>query len=156
MKLLVNDLLDAADLHAAVDYDFTFVDKTELYAAADVLCVHVDGRPSNRHLLDAAAFAQLRPDCLLINAARGMLIDHAALAAWLQSVADQGGRAIIDVHDPEPPGDDYCLFALPNVRLLPHLASRTHTAVVNMSWVVRDVAAVLEGREPAYPAPVDQ
>jgi len=39
------------------------------------------------------------------------------------------------------------------VRLLPHLAARTHTATVNMRWVVRDVVAVLEGRAPQHPAP---
>jgi D-3-phosphoglycerate dehydrogenase / 2-oxoglutarate reductase len=140
-------------LREVVEYPFEYVDKPTLYAESDVLTVHVDGRPGNRRLIDAAALAQLKPTCLFINAARGMIVDAGALAAWARAVAQRGGRAVLDVHDPEPPGSDYPLFDLPNVRLLPHLASRTDTALRNMSWVVRDVAAVLEGHAPQYPAP---
>ena len=61
--------------------------------------------------------------------------------------------ALLDVHDPEPFASDYPLLGLPNVRLYPHLASRTETAMRNMSWVVRDVWAVLEGKAPRFPAP---
>ena len=59
---------------------------------------------------------------------------------------------MLDVHEPEPPPTDYPLYGLPNVKLLPHLASRTDVALANMSWVVKDVAAVLEGQKPQYPA----
>ncbi|MFW6039147.1 MAG: hypothetical protein ACOC9P_01575 [bacterium] len=47
---------------------------------------------------------------------------------------------------------DYPLYGLPNARLLPHLASRTGQALENMCWVVRDVWAVLDGRQPHAPA----
>jgi D-3-phosphoglycerate dehydrogenase len=153
MNLLVNDLIPEAELRRAVEYPFTFVDKPALYGGSDVLSTHVDGRPENRGLIDAAALAQLRPTCLLINAARGMLVDNNALAAWARAVEGRGGRVILDVHEPEPPPADYVLYGLANVRLLPHLASRTDRALRNMSWVVRDVAAVLEGRTPEFPAP---
>lgn len=152
MKVLANDLLPEAELRAAVGYPFEYVDKPTLYARSDILTIHVDGRPENRRLIDAAALARLKPGCLLINAARGMLIDNAALAAWARSAAGRGGRAILDVHEPEPMPSDYPLYNLPNVRLLPHLASRTGRALENMSWVVRDVVAVLEGKDPQYPA----
>ncbi len=152
MKVLVNDLLPEAQLRPKVNYDFDCVDKTALYAGADILSIHVDGRAANRHLIDADALAQLKPSCLLINAARGMLVDAAALADWARRHQADGARAILDVHDPEPPPPDYPLHALPNVRLLPHLAARTATALENMSWVVRDVVAVLQGRRPRYPA----
>lgn len=153
MKLLVNDLLPEAEVREGVTFDFAYVDKPVLYRDSDVLSIHVDGRPANRHLIDAGALARLKSTCLLINAARGMLIDHAALRDWALGAADQGGRAVLDVHDPEPIPPSHPLLDLPNVRLLPHLASRTPTAMRNMSWVVRDVVAVLEGRAPAYPAP---
>lgn len=143
-NILINDLLDLDEP------DYRVVDKPTLFRESDILTIHVDGRPENRHLIDADVLAQLKPDCLLINAARGMLVDHAALADW--STANPGSRAILDVHDPEPPARENPLFDLPNVRMLPHLASRTHTALSNMSWVVRDVAAVLEGQTPKYPA----
>lgn len=152
MKLLVNDLLPESQLRAAVDYPFEFVDKPQLYQQADILTIHVDGRPENRHLINASVFQQLKPACLLINTARGFVIDNQALADWARRVAPAGGRAVLDVHEPEPPPPDYPLYHLPNVRLLPHLASRTDQALRNMSWVVRDVVAVLQGRAPQYPA----
>ena len=151
MRLLVCDLLPEAELRAAVDYPFDYVDHDALYAGSDILSVHVDGRATNRHLIGRDALAKLREQCLLINAARGMLVDADALADWLKH--NPAGRAVLDVHDPEPPPADYPLFGLPNARLLPHLASRTERALENMSWVVRDIAAVLEGQSPQYPAP---
>ena len=152
MTLLVNDLLPEPDLRSAVDFPFEFVDKPTLYHGSDILSIHVDGRPSNRNLIDADALALLGTDCLLINAARGLLIDNTALKQWADAVRDTGGRAALDVHEPEPIPEDYPLFGLPNVRILPHLASRTRTAVENMCWVVRDVWAVLEGEAPKFPA----
>jgi phosphoglycerate dehydrogenase-like enzyme len=152
MNIVVNDLLSEVHLRKEVDYAFEFVDKPDLYAKSDVLTIHVDGRDENRQLIDAQVLDQLRPSCLLINAARGPIIDIPALAAWAAKVADAGGRAVIDVHDPEPPPTDYPLFGLDNVRLLPHLAARTETALKNMSWVVRDVAKVLQGNRPNWPA----
>ena len=151
MRVLACDVLPAEALCAAVDYPVQLVDHATLYREADVLTVHTDGRPANRGLVDAAALALLRPEVLLINAARGMLIDHPALIDWAKGRPD--ARALLDVHDPEPPAPDAPLHDLPNVTLLPHLASRTGTALKNMSWVVRDVAAVLEGREPSHLAP---
>lgn len=150
MNLKVTDILPEVELRKAVDYPFDFVDHATLYATSHIVSIHVDGRPENRRLIDAAALSHFRDDCLFINAARGMLVDHAALAAWAQ--AHPAARLVLDVHDPEPPPADYPLFGLPNVRLLPHLASRTDEALDNMSWVVRDVAAVLDGRKPQYPA----
>lgn len=146
MDLKVCDLLPEVELRKAVAFPFQFVNHEELYARSDILTIHVDGRPENRRLINAEALARLKPDCLLINAARGMLVDTSALAAWAR--AHPEARIVLDVHDPEPPPADYPLWDLPNVRLLPHLASRTDQAMQNMSWVVRDVWAVLDGREP--------
>ena len=152
MKLLVNDLRPEAQLRAEATFPFEFVDKPTLYGQSNILTIHVDGREGNHRLIDAGALSQLRPDCLLINAARGMLIDNDALIDWCRGAAGAGGRAILDVHDPEPIPQDYPLLGVANVRLLPHIASRTATALRNMSWVVKDVIAVLEGKAPQYPA----
>lgn len=149
-RILVNDLIPEKDLRPLVDYNFQYVDKPTLYRESDILSIHVDGRRENRRLIDASVLALLRPTCLFINAARGMLVDHAALASWAR--AHPQAKVILDVHDPEPPGSEYPVLNLPNVRLLPHLASRTHTAMANMSWVVRDLVAVLQGQPPRYPA----
>jgi len=153
MNVIVNDILPEASLRKQVDYPYDYVDKQELFSHSDVLTIHVDGRGTNRHLIDEFLLSLMKPDALLINAARGMLIDNAALASWAQQVQPTGGRAVLDVHDPEPIPADYPLWGLPNVRLLPHLASRTNEAMENMSWVVKDVMAVLEGGKARYPAP---
>ncbi len=152
MKVMCNDLLPEAQLRKAADYPFQDVGKGELYRKADVLTIHVDGRAENRGLVGEEALSQLKPSCLVINTSRGFVVDVAALARWAGAVAGQGGRAVLDVHEPEPPPGDYALYGLPNVKLLPHLASRTDVALSNMSWVVRDVAAALAGERPQYPA----
>lgn len=152
VPFLVHDILPETQLRTAVEFPFEFVSFADLLQRSDVLSIHVDGRRDNRHLINAAALQQMKPDAMIINAARGMLVDSHALAAWARKTAATGGRVVLDVHDPEPPGADYPLFGLPNVKLLPHLASRTDTAMLNMSWVVRDVLAVLEGQQPEYRA----
>jgi phosphoglycerate dehydrogenase-like enzyme len=93
----------------------------------------------------------MKPTAVLINTSRGEVLDDAALAAAVRGKKIAG--AAIDVFDPEPPGADYPLLGLDNVLLTPHMAARTHTAIENMSWVVRDVVEVLTGRAPKYPAP---
>ena len=152
VNLKVCDLMPEAEARKAVDYPFEYVSHEKLYSRSDIVSIHVDGRPSNKHLINADALTHFREDATIINAARGMLIDHAALASWAK--AHPNARLILDVHDPEPVPADYPLVGLPNVRLLPHLASRTNEALENMSWVVHDVLAVIEGRTPKYPAPV--
>lgn len=118
---------------------------------SDILSVHVDGRASNRHLVSERFFNRMQPHAIFINTSRGFVVDTSALVHFLN--ANPGALALLDVHDPEPFGPDYPLLDLPNARLYPHLASRTKQAMDNMSWVVRDVAAVLEGKRPTYPAP---
>lgn len=121
----------------------TPVPLSQLLREADIFSIHVDGRPSNRHLIDAATLAGLNPRCLLINTSRGLVIDTTALAAWLR--AHPEASATLDVHDPEPFAGDYPLLGLGNCRLTAHLASGTRTAKRNMSWVVRDVWEALTG-----------
>ncbi len=150
MKLKVCDLLPEAELRKAVDYPFDFVDHATLYAESHIVTMHVDGRPGNRHMINAEMVKHLREDALFINAARGMLVDSSALANFAKS--HPRAQLILEVHDPEPPQTDYPLYNLPNVRLLPHIASRTHQALDNMSWVVRDVVQVLDGEPPQFAA----
>jgi phosphoglycerate dehydrogenase-like enzyme len=126
------------------------VDIRTLFRTADVLTLHIDGRPSNRGFVGAEAIADLKPDALLINTCRGFVLDHQALASFLRS--HPGAQTLLDVHEPEPFAKDHPLLGLTNAHLAPHLASRTRTAMDRMSWVVRDVIAVLEGRDPDFPA----
>jgi len=122
----------------------------DLFALSDALTVHIDNRPSNRHFIAAAQLGRMKSDSILINTSRGFVVDANALAEHLRRHPD--ASALLDVHDPEPFGPEYPLLAVPNARLYPHLAARTNAAMTNMSWVVKDVMAVLEGREPKFRA----
>ena len=110
----------------------------------------MDGRESNRNLVRDGLLQRMKKDALLINTSRGFIVDNASLANVLKKNEEM--LALMDVHKPEPFGDDYPLLGLPNARLYPHLASRTTFALREMSWVVKDVVAVLEGDTPEYPA----
>lgn len=123
----------------------------ELLRRADILTIHVDSRPANRGLVNAAFLAHVRPSAILVNTSRGLIIDAPSLAAFLRT--HPGARALLDVHDPEPFGPDYPLLGLPNAVLYPHLAAATAAAHVNMSWVVKDLWRVLRGDKPEHPAP---
>ncbi|MGH7243104.1 MAG: NAD(P)-dependent oxidoreductase [Phycisphaerales bacterium] len=147
MSVIFHDLLE---IPAEVRPGARPVSRDELLGSADILTVHVDGRPSNRGLIDASAFAQMKNDVLLINAARGFLIDNKSCAAFFGNNLD--AMALLDVHEPEPFGSNYPLLGLPNVHLSPHLAAATATAQENMSWVVRDVWRVLNGENPTHGA----
>ena len=125
------------------------VSVTRLFAECDVISVHVDGRTENKRFVGRELISLMRPDAILINTSRGCVIDTHALADWLR--VNPAAAALLDVHEPEPITDANPLLPLPNAHLAPHLASRTMTAMDNMSWVVRDVVAVLEGRTPKWP-----
>jgi len=147
MRILYNDIIDPGPLEFAA----TSVDKTTLYRESDVLSLHVDMRAGNEHMVGKEQLALLKPDAVLINTSRGEVLDIQALADALRS--KRLASAMIDVYDPEPPAVGFPLLGLENVLLTPHMAARTYTAIENMSWVVRDVVEVLNGRPPKYPAP---
>lgn len=147
-RTLYTDLKDIPD---GLRHGARPVPTSELFASSDVLTVHVDGRASNRGLIDARALAAMKPEVLFINASRGMVVDHAALAAFLRG--RPAASAILDVHEPEPIAPDNPLLGLPNAKLMPHIGAATAAAHANMSWVVTDVWRVLCGEAPNFPAP---
>ena len=142
---------DIRDVPAAQHGNTTPVDLQTLFAESDVISLHIDSRQENRGFVDRTLLSLMKPNVILLNTSRGFILDNDALRAFLQNHPD--ALAVLDVHDPEPFDASYPLLELPNARLLPHLAGRTETAMTNMSWVVRDVLAVLEGRPPEFPAP---
>lgn len=148
MRVLYNDLLD---VQSQLRFPAQAVDKPTLYQQADILTVHVDMRPGNENLVGAEQIARMKPSAILINTSRGEVLDARALAQAIREKRLAG--AALDVFAPEPPPADFPLLGFDNVLLSPHLAARTNTALENMSWVVRDVVEVLEGRRPKYPAP---
>jgi D-3-phosphoglycerate dehydrogenase len=149
MRVLYNDVLDIRP--ESLPFPATFVDKPALYRESDVLSIHVTMIPDNENLVGREQLAMLKPDAIVINTSRGEVLDAQALADAIR--ANKLAGAALDVFHPEPPGPDFPLLGLDNVILTPHLAARTYTALENMSWVVRDVVGVLDGRAPRYPAP---
>lgn len=121
-----------------------------LASRCDILSIHIDNRPENRHIIGDNAFAQLKPDSVLINTSRGFVVDSGALASFLRT--HPSAHAVLDVHDPEPFREDSPLLGIANAHLSPHIAAATAAAHGAMSWVVRDVCRVLEGLEPQFPA----
>lgn len=148
MKVIYNDLLD---VQSQLDFPATAVDKAALYRTADVLSLHVDMRPGNELLVGRQQLAMLKPSAILINTSRGEVLDAHALADAIREKKLAG--AALDVFDPEPPKPDFPLLGFDSVLLTPHMAARTRSAIENMSWVVRDIVAVLNGQNPKYPAP---
>ena len=111
----------------------------------------LDGRAANRGYVGDELLRAMKPDVIFLNTSRGFVVDSLTLATFLQGHPE--AVALLDVHDPEPFDAAYPLLGLPNARLFPHMAASTRRADLNMSWVVRDVAAVLAGDRPRFAAP---
>lgn len=148
MRVIYNDLLD---VRSQFPYPAAAVDKDKLFREADILTIHVNMQPGNENLVGKEQIALMKPDAILLNTSRGEVLDADALADAIREKRLAG--AAIDVYWPEPPAADFPLLKLDNVILTPHMASRTGTAMENMSWVARDVIAVLNGEKPQFPAP---
>jgi D-3-phosphoglycerate dehydrogenase len=146
MNLLGSDPLVSAE--AAMTYGVRLVDVDELLAESDVVSLHVPLVAATRGLLDAARLASMKPGALLINVARGGVVDEAALADALTN--GRLGGAAIDVFEHEPLGDSPLLSA-PNTVLTPHLGASTADAQARASLeVVQGVLDVLAGRPATY------
>jgi len=98
----------------------------DLLAECDVISLHCPLTEANRHLFGAAQFARMRPGSLLINTARGELIDTQALVAALRE--GQIGGAGLDTFHPEPPPADSPLWHLGNLVATPHVGANTREA----------------------------
>jgi len=94
----------------------------EALRVADIVSLHVPGRPENRHLIDAVALATMKPTAVLVNTARGPVVDEAALVEALRAGVIAG--AALDVFEREPEVEAG-LLELENVVLTPHLGSAT-------------------------------
>lgn len=122
------------DLHASI-------------ATADVVTLHCPLTPQTRHLIDADALAAMKQTAVLVNTARGQVVDEGALVAALETGSIAG--AALDVFENEPVVSEE-LLAMENVVLTPHIASATRDARLAMGMLVVSAlrAVLIEGRTP--------
>ena len=125
----------------------TYVTMDELLSRADILTLHMPYSPATHHIMDAGKFARMKPGAILINAARGGVVDDAALIDALQRGAIAG--AGLDVFENEPALSPEFL-KLTNVVLTPHIASSSETTRRNMAMLAAQnlVAALTTGKPP--------
>jgi glyoxylate reductase len=119
----------------------------ELLPQADVVSIHCPLNAETRHLVDAAALASMKPTAVLVNTARGPVVDEAALAQALHDGRIAG--AALDVYEFEPEVTAE-LLTLENVVLTPHLGSATRETRIAMGMLCVEAlrAVLLEGRRP--------
>jgi phosphoglycerate dehydrogenase-like enzyme len=121
----------------------------ELLGAADIVSLHAALTPETRDMVDAAFLRSLKPGALLVNTARGELIDEDALVAALDSGHLRG--AALDCFRREPPGADHPLLRFPQVIASPHSGSQTDQATRRMGALALDAClAVLSGERPPH------
>jgi D-3-phosphoglycerate dehydrogenase len=121
-----------------------------LLAQADFVSIHVPLTPETRNLIGPAALARMKPTCILVNTARGGVVDEAAVgeAARAGRLAGVGLDVIVD----EPLRPDHPLNGVPNVILTPHMAGVTEEAMMHMAQdAALDILRVLRGERPTFP-----
>jgi glyoxylate reductase len=123
----------------------------ELLERADFVSLHTPLTPETRGLIDAAALARMKPSALLVNTARGGVVDQDALRTALIDRTIAG--AALDVTEPEPLPADHPLLDAPNLLVVPHVGSATVRTRARMAeMAVENLLAALDGR--AMPHPV--
>lgn len=124
----------------------TPAERMAVYAASDAITIHCPLTPQTRGMLDAAAFAAMRPGVLVVNVARGAVIDRTALAAAL--AGDRLGGVGLDVHWDEPADPADPIYSDPRVIALPHIGGSTIEAFGRIADVVVDNVRRLSRGEP--------
>jgi len=146
MEVLVADPFASAE--AVKEVGARRVELAELLRASDLVSVHAPSNPSTRHLIDAATLARMKPGAILVNTARGALIDEAALAAALAS--GRLGGAGLDVFEVEPLPAGSPLRQIDNVILSPHVSGMDRMAQSRVTErCVSNILEYLGGRPEA-------
>lgn len=124
-----------------------YADFDDLLARADVITLHVPEMPSTRGLIGARELGLMKPEAILVNCARGAVVDHDALIDALRERRIRA--AALDVFEPEPPSPDDPLLRLDNVVLSPHMAGVTAESLVRILRAAADNCnRVARGEEP--------
>lgn len=145
MKVIANEAYPDMEFVTARGIELTDVD--DLVSRADVVTLHAPNTPETYHLINADRLSTMKPTAILVNTARGQLVDEQALAAALRS--GQIGGAGLDVFESEPLEDDSPLRGLDNLIMAPHVAGVTAESTMRMAEdAARTVVDVLSGSWP--------
>jgi D-3-phosphoglycerate dehydrogenase len=148
-RILVNDpyvQLSPEDMDAGVE----LVSFERVLAESDVITLHPRVTEETRGMMDAAAFAAMKPGALFVNTARGPLCDYAALTAALES--GHLGGAMLETFAVEPVPTDWPLLSMPNVTLTPHIAGASVRTVTHAAeQAAEEVRRYLAGEPPRNP-----
>lgn len=123
----------------------TFVSEDDLLAQSDIVSLHLPLTPQTMHLIDQAAFKKMKSTALLINAARGPIVDEQALVTALQT--HQIAGAALDVYEHEPQVTP-ALTTMDNVILTPHLGNATVEARDGMAAIVAENVIAMANHQP--------
>ena len=134
MRVIAYDPFVTPEAAAKLKVELVALD--DLYARADFISVHVPKTPETKGLINAAAFAKRKKGVRLVNAARGGIVDEAALHDAIASGKVAG--AALDVFAEEPPPKDHPLLALPQVIVTPHLGAATSEAQINVAIAIAE------------------
>jgi D-3-phosphoglycerate dehydrogenase len=119
----------------------------DIFAASDYISLHTNLNPETRGMINAAAFAKMKKGVLILNCARGEVVNTDDMVTALKS--GQVGGYGTDVLDHEPPAADHPLLKLPNVVCTPHIASRTYESVVRQATcAVKNLILAMNGEKP--------
>ncbi len=147
-EVIAHDPYAGKDVFAACAVEAVSLET--LLARSDAISVHAPLTPATRGLIDAAALARMKKGAVIVNTARGPLIDEPALLAALDS--GHLGGAALDVVATEPLPKDSPLLGRDNVILTPHTAFYSVEALDELQTkCATDVASVLSGKPPVYP-----
>jgi D-3-phosphoglycerate dehydrogenase len=127
--------------------DVQLLDMEGALRTSDVISLHSPLNPSTRHMVNAKTFSKMKPTALLVNTARGGLIDTVALAAALR--AGEIGGAALDVYEQEPVRKDHPIFSSPNTLLTSHVAWYSELSAPELQkQAVEEAIRVASGQEP--------
>ena len=145
MEILDYDAQRYPDAERALGATYRELD--DLLRESDFVTLHVALTPETQQMIGAREFGLMKREAVVVNAARGPVIDTDALVAALRDGEIMG--AALDVTDPEPLPADHPLVSLPNCIVVPHIASATVATRDNMATLAaRNVLAVLRGERP--------
>lgn len=148
MKLLYYDVVrnSKAEEELGVEY----VELARLLADSDFITIHTNLTKETHHLIGAKQFEMMKRTCILVNSARGPIVDNMALYDALRN--KRIAYAALDVTEPEPIPADHPLLTLDNVIVVPHIASASFASRTKMGLMAADnLIAGLKGEMPPNP-----